>query len=632
MILRSILLCSALLVAVTICAQTNPYDAGTIPDSLKQGAHAVLRESKQELIINSPGKAILKSHRVTTILDEQGNEELTFQEMSTSLNKLEEAEIKIYDAKGNLIKRIKQKEMSMQAYGDGLVDDGKILYFEVNAPSYPVTVEFNASTTLKGMTDYPSFYVDQEEKAIQQASLIVTIPTSLPIRYSNHLLQLKPQVQSLADNKQYTWQVSNLKAIPKEKGAGRYKDKTPQVMLAPTKFEIEGHAGDMSTWTDFGRWFYDLNKESMILPPASQQFYQKMTAAASTNRDKIRIIYNYLQKNFRYVSIQLGIGGLRSFPATFTEQKKYGDCKALSTYTKACLDAIGIQSFTTLINAYYNAEPVDPTFPHDGFNHVILCVPQATDTIWLECTSKNNEFGVLGNFTENRNGLLITEKGGILVHTPVSKAAANKEQVVSTVNLQEDGSGKASVTITTTGECKLEQESAFRDASKDDQKRYLVSYKSFIQPDDFEITLKDIDQPQMQTNIQLQFEKIPSFMAGTKMFIAPRLYTIWSLGLPPDLNRTQPYYFQYPFISTDTTTYQLPEGYTIDHLPPGKTLTFKYGSYTSKFWYNEIKKQVYTSSILELDQYRIPAKDFNELKKFFGEVVEDETQKIVLKK
>ena len=69
---------------------------------------------------------------------------------------------------------------------------------------------------------------------------------------------------------------------------------------------------------------------------------------------------------------------------------------------KAALKAVGIKSYIALINAKYNSEPVDPSFPENGFDHVILCIPQPKDSIWLECTSNTTDFGVLGSFTENR--------------------------------------------------------------------------------------------------------------------------------------------------------------------------------------------------------------------------------------
>ncbi len=64
------------------------------------------------------------------------------------------------------------------------------------------------------------------------------------------------------------------------------------------------------------------------------------------------------------------------------------------------------------------------------------------DSVWLECTSKTADFGVLGSFTENRNALLITENGGVLVPTPMSRASENVIRAYTTVDLKDDGSGK----------------------------------------------------------------------------------------------------------------------------------------------------------------------------------------------
>ena len=68
----------------------------------------------------------------------------------------------------------------------------------------------------------------------------------------------------------------------------------------------------------------------------------------------------------------LALEDLRPFSANFTDQKKYGDCKGLSNYMKAALNAVGIKSNIAMINAGYNSLPVDPMFPADEFDHVIL--------------------------------------------------------------------------------------------------------------------------------------------------------------------------------------------------------------------------------------------------------------------
>src|SRR6185503_18169122 len=203
-----------------------------------------------------------------------------------------------------------------------------------------------------------------------------------------------------------------------EAGAVSGQNRYPHVSIVSDRFSHYGFEGDLSSWKSFGQWINTLYSGLDILPPDRQQFFTQLVKDASDNKEKIKRIYQYMQKNFRYVSIQLGIGGLKPFSAEFTDKKKYGDCKALSNYMKAALKSVGIPSHIAIINAEYNQEPVDPNFPANGFNHVILCVPGQNDSIWLECTSSTAAFGELGSFTENRNALLITDNGGVLVPTP----------------------------------------------------------------------------------------------------------------------------------------------------------------------------------------------------------------------
>ncbi len=75
-----------------------------------------------------------------------------------------------------------------------------------------------------------------------------------------------------------------------------------------------------------------------------------------------------------------------------------------------------------------------------------------------------NDFNVLGAFTENRNALLVTENGGILVATPTSTSSENTFKAHTVITLQDDGSGNAFTTFKTTGEYK-------------DEMRYMIEEK-----------------------------------------------------------------------------------------------------------------------------------------------------------
>src|SRR5690606_3735821 len=134
-----------------------------------------------------------------------------------------------------------------------------------------------------------------------------------------------------------------------------------------------------------------------------------------------------MQSHTRYVGNQFGISGWQAFRASEVCAKGYGDCKGLTNYLKALLEIVGIPSYAVLIDAGdRNFRRPDPEFPSNTFNHVILCVPDQKDTIWVECTDPYLPAGYLGNFTQDRLGLLTAETGGQLVRTPAYGKTENK--------------------------------------------------------------------------------------------------------------------------------------------------------------------------------------------------------------
>ena len=606
----------------------KPY---TISPSLLTNANSIKREEKIEFEIKDFENARLKVHQVITVLNATGEDELFFQNYSDEFRKLEDAEIKVYNADGKLVNVYKRRELRSTAVGEGLVRDGQVVYFRVAAPSYPITVQYDYDVKYKGTLHYPDYWIATPGQSVENSSFVAIVPEVLDLRFKSKNLEIKPLVTTVGKNKMYTWQVKNLAATHYEQGAARGGSGYPQVVMAPNKFSMDGHDGDLSSWKNFGLWYGNLATSTGGLPEASIQRLKALVKDVKTDKEKAKMIYKYLQTNFRYVDINLGIGGYRPLPATYVDQKKYGDCKALSNYTQACLAAVGIKSYQALINAQYNLEPVDPLFPHNNFNHVIVCIPFEGDTTWLECTSTTNDFASLGSFTENKNALLITPEGGILVPTPRSAANTNTLAVKNIVRLSEDASGETVTSIRSTGEYRQDIVRYVLDEKKDDQLKFFVRYMGFLQPDEFELTKKS-EELATELEMKLFIDKVPDFMAGSKMFLHPRIYKIWSGRLPEDSARLRAYYFEHPFIKYDTTVYQLPENYTVENLPKARDKSFAFGSFKSSYTYDSEKNEVTSTAFLKLDQHIIPADKFDEARKFFSHVIDEYTEKIVVKK
>lgn len=160
--------------------------------------------------------------------------------------------------------------------------------------------------------------------------------------------------------------------------------------------------------------------------------------------EKINILYSYLQKNYRYVSIQLGIGGWQTMKADQVVDYSYGDCKALTNLMQAMLETVGIPSNYTLVFAGSDVDDIETELPSNQFNHVILQVPMNENPVWLECTSNLLPAGYLGDFTKNRHVLVTNAEGGFLTKTP-NYFDSVWNQLSSTNLIKIDDLGNASI-------------------------------------------------------------------------------------------------------------------------------------------------------------------------------------------
>src|SRR5260370_7940342 len=88
----------------------------------------------------------------------------------------------------------------------------------------------------------------------------------------------------------------------------------------------------------------------------------------------MQLLVRLVQRDVRYVAMELGIGGYQPHPAVDVCTHHYGDCKDKATLMSAMLKEIGIESYYVVINSQRGA--VTPEMPAHmgGFNHAILAI------------------------------------------------------------------------------------------------------------------------------------------------------------------------------------------------------------------------------------------------------------------
>jgi hypothetical protein len=618
----------------TVAQNLLTYAAVNIPDSLRKNADAVYRHEELEVVVISNSELIKKEYSLTTVLTEKGRRHSLTRIGVDKMTKLDEVEIKVYNSLGLEVGRYKKKDFKVEGAYDGitLASDDKVYELAIPTPDLPFTIEKKITTNYSGYINIPSWGFGGANESFMLSRYVLKTPSLTKINYKTYNTDLKPVTATEGLFKTYHWEMRNHPAPYKEEGSYGAPVFMPYIDVNTEAFVYDGYAGSLASWKEFGKWSYPFYEDEKQFDLTRVAFFEQLVKPAATEKEKIAILYKYLQNETRYVSIQFGIGGFKPFPVSFLEKKKYGDCKALTHYMKAMLQAIGIKSYAALINAGSNEYPVDPSFAHNKFNHVILCVPQAKDTVWLECTGKQTTPGILGNFTENRNALLLTENGGVIVKTPTSKANNNQWIAQTTSEISEDGGALVRSRIYVTGEFWEKIYYATNSKSKDEIKKALVNQLGYKAPDDYQLNIVGDSAAGHVITIDLAYYKFFDFKAGSKHFFPTRHYKLNEETIAPAESRKYEYLFDFPYIRTDSTVYRLPANFKQEALPANKLINHNLVQYQNNIQLNNTNNELTVTTHLVLQTHLVPAKLYNEVATTFDVIKKDESQKIVLKK
>jgi hypothetical protein len=406
---------------------------------------------------------------------------------------------------------------------------------------------------------------------------------------------------------------------------------TTVIYFAPSDFEIQGYKGNMTSWKDFGKFQASLNEGRDVLPANIEETVNRLTAGISDTREKIRILYNFLQKNTRYISIQLGLGGWQPLPAKDVATKGYGDCKGLTNYMYSLLKAAGIKSNYTLVYAGGNKDVLIDDFPSNRFNHVILCVPLAKDSVWLECTSQTLPAGYMSDFTGNRKALMITEDGGVVVRTPQYGIKENTQQRVIKAKLDEDGNLGMSVTASYGGTEQDDVSSLINGLSKEKVQKVLQK--------ELELSTYDINSfkyeetkdvlPKVDEQLEISVSKYAT-ISGKRLFIMPNILNRGGYVLNDQKDRAFDYVYDNAFRHDDTYEIEIPEGYELEAAPSDASFKSKFGTYTCST--KLVGHKIVYHRVREHFSGRYPAKEGIDLAKFFESVYRSDRSKMVLVK
>lgn len=621
------------MLSITLVQYGQVYAVDRIPSELKRNADAVIRTWETRFDIENREMASYQVKKAITVLNDDGSDWGEFVEAYDKLDKIRRIKIAIYNASGKLVKKVKSGEIEDIGYtsAGSVYDDSRLKAYVPYGIEAPYTVEVEFEKLKKSSLFYPRWNMRRASGiSVQHASLVVNAPYNYDIRYRQEDYEGEPQITKQNGVTNYLWQIQNLPALKREFRGPGVSLLSPRVILAPKDFSMEGYAGSMETWKDFGLWIKQLNANRDQLPAQLAKEINDLVKDAPDDLEKIRRIYSYLQSNTRYVSIQLGIGGFQPFEASNVAENGYGDCKALTNFTYSMLKNVGIKSFYTLIRAGDNADDIITDFPSSQFNHVILSVPLEKDTVWLECTSQQAPFNFLGGFTSDRHGLMITENGGVLVKTPEYTAEQNAQLRKIEIDMDAEGNAQAKVFTRYKGR-QYDDNYFLASRGKEDQRKFLLNTIDIPAFDlgEFKYEEEKSENPELTEEFDLSLRKYAS-TTGKRLFFIPNLLSRYSSTPPKDEDRKSAIINRYNYKDIDTVVFRLPEDYRLEFQPDPVDVVSEFGEYKVSYDFNPETNELTYVRYIKVFKGTFPANSYADFRSFWRKVSRSDKSKLVL--
>lgn len=614
-------------------AENEDWNVNRIPEKLKKNSDCVVRCSLTQIKVKGSSKSATHYKRVYTVLNEKGFEDANFEERYDKFSPLSGIKGRILNAEGKEIRKIKSsefKDLSAMS-GAALYEDNRVVYFELSSPVCPVTVEYEWEENDSGILSYGIWDpVPEYNSSVEMAVLSIELPAALPLRYNVQNSKLDPVKEEKEGVKKYTWTLADFEAIEKESFSPPANKVFPLVRLDPDEFDYDHTKGNISNWKELGKRMYELFSARQSLPP---EMINQMSQIKSTIPDpikRINAVQQILKEKVRYVSVQKGIGGWVPIPAETVDQCGYGDCKALTNYACALLKQAGIESYPVMIHAETPCSILPDYSSMTQTNHIILGIPNAGDTLFMECTNPLVPVGYMGNFTDNRLALMYTPEGGKLIRTPLLSPKDNCCMRKSDVKMNVNGELDVTAESCYRGYCSEDLQDVVRKGSKDQNDHFLedcalqspeiVSLQYVYKPDRI---------PEVDEKVSLKTSTAAN-VSGQRIFMTPLLFQNKLPKLIKKEHRITPVDIRHGKLDQDQYTISLPEGYKPEALPEAKNIQSLFGSYELKVDYVPGKINLYRSLILKQGEFT--STQYDQLIDFFSQVNEaDQTQVVLVK-
>lgn len=449
---------------------------------------------------------------------------------------------------------------------------------------------------------------------VVKAKVKISVDSNISIAHGIHneeLANVSFQTSKLGDGKiEYIYQSKDIKKVKIEESSPSFNHLTSSVYFNIESYNLRGETINvMSSLDDLHKWYYGFISD-LEIDESVKELSNSIVNQTDSSLEKMRKIFYWVQSNIKYIAFEQGMRGFIPHDAGYVCQKKYGDCKDMSSILVGLLRSQNIPANYTWIGTrdlpYKYSETPSPNID----NHMIASVEMNNETFFLDATGNYIPLGYPTAMIQGKEALVSNNNSPKILEVPVVPKEKNLMIDSSYIKL-DNGTIIGQSHLELSGLAKVANTYKLINKTSDGEENYLKrllskgSNKFFL--DQYTTHhVEDLDKPiQVDYNFQIKdyYKSI-----GNETYINLCL----DKSLTNDLiaNRLTPRENDYKYINKSVTILEIPDGYTISYLPEKSAINSKHFGYS--ITYELVDNKLFASKEFYVDYLLMYPKDFSE--------------------
>ncbi len=381
-----------------------------------------------------------------------------------------------------------------------------------------------------------------------------------------------------------------------------------------------------NTWEDVSKQIFksssfgsELNKSSYYKDDLEQ-----ILTVSKSNTEKIASIFQFVKNRVKWN----GSNSLYTYKGVRKAFKeRVGNVADINLMLTSMLRSAGLVANPVLVSTRKNGIPFFPTI--NGFNYVISMVELDNGSyVLLDASEEFSLPNTLPTRALNWNGRKITKNGNSSWVKLTSMKHALEENTIM-VKVSDDMI--EGMVRTKYSNLKALNYRKNNNHIKEDNLKTKLEEKYNFEIEGYKVVNKDVLAKPIVRSVKFSSEDLIENING-KLYIEPLLFLSQHTNPFKLEERKFPVDFATPWQDRNNVSIQIPEGYKVEKLPESLSIGLPDNLGVFRYRVTQTGNKISTMSILQFNEAIISSIYYAALKGFYGQMVEKQSEKIILVK